>query len=135
MNEKLFREKSLDKIKSPENMNDYIKVTSPAVWLVLAAVVILLAGAFIWGTFGKVDTVIKCTAVAENRSVVCEVADARVNESMKLRIDGSEYEIEGIKVSADKKSVTITAQADLSDGIYDAEIVVESIKPLSFVLN
>ncbi len=135
MNEKLFREKSLDKIKSPENLNDYIRVTSPAVWLILAAVIILLAGAFIWGIFGKVDTVIKCTAVAENKSIVCEVADARVNEDMKLRVDGTEYEIESIKVAADKKSVTVTAQADLSDGIYDAEIVVESLKPLSFVFN
>ena len=40
----LFREKSLEAIESPESLNDYLRVTSPGVWLVLATVVILLAG-------------------------------------------------------------------------------------------
>ena len=40
----LFRKKSMDRVSSPEQLNDYIRVTSPGLWLVLAAVVILLAG-------------------------------------------------------------------------------------------
>ena len=36
---KLFREKSLKAIESPEALNDYLRVTSPGVWLVLAAVI------------------------------------------------------------------------------------------------
>jgi len=45
----IFRKTSLDRISSPEHLNDYIKVSNPSVWLVLAAVAVLLAAAVIWG--------------------------------------------------------------------------------------
>ena len=41
MNDKIFRKKSVDKMSSPEQLNDYIKVTSPGIWMVLAAIAIL----------------------------------------------------------------------------------------------
>ena len=37
----LFREKSLEAVESPESLNDYLRVTSPGVWLILAAVICL----------------------------------------------------------------------------------------------
>lgn len=51
----LFRKKSMDKISSPEELNDYIRVTSPSVWMVLAGTVILLVGFLAWGVFGTVN--------------------------------------------------------------------------------
>lgn len=50
----IFREKSIKKVTSPEELNDYIHVTSPSVWIVLAAIVLLLAGMIVWSIFGKV---------------------------------------------------------------------------------
>ena len=50
----IFREKSLKKVSSPEALNDYIRVTTPSVWLVLIALVLLLAGIFAWSVFGTV---------------------------------------------------------------------------------
>lgn len=37
MNDKIFRKKSVEKMSSPEQLNDYVKVTNPGVWMVLAA--------------------------------------------------------------------------------------------------
>ena len=51
----LFREKSMERVSSPEELNDYIKVTTPSVWLVLSVAVLLLVGALVWGTLGTVD--------------------------------------------------------------------------------
>lgn len=51
----IFREKSMDRISSPEALNDYIRVTSPSVWIALIALVILLAGMLAWSIFGKVE--------------------------------------------------------------------------------
>ncbi len=51
---KLFREKSIKKISSPEQIDDYIRITTPSVWLILFAVVILLVGLVIWGIFGRI---------------------------------------------------------------------------------
>ena len=50
----LFREKSLEKVSSPEALNDYIRVTTPSVWIVLIALVLLLVGMLVWSIFGKV---------------------------------------------------------------------------------
>ncbi|MCR4893083.1 MAG: hypothetical protein K5989_13000 [Lachnospiraceae bacterium] len=51
-NKSIFREKSLGRVSSPEKLNDYIKVTTPSVWLVLLAIMVLLIGAFIWSIYG-----------------------------------------------------------------------------------
>ena len=51
----LFRKKSMEKISSPEELNDYIRVTTPSVWLVLLATVILLLGMLAWSIFGTVN--------------------------------------------------------------------------------
>ena len=56
MDHQLFRKSSLERISSPEQLNDYIKAAGPAAWLVLAAAVILLTGACIWGIFGRLET-------------------------------------------------------------------------------
>ncbi len=51
----IFREKSLERVSSPEALNDYIRVTTPSVWIVLAATVLLLVGMLVWSIFGTVE--------------------------------------------------------------------------------
>ena len=56
MSEKsIFRKKSIDRVSSPEQLNDYIKVTTPSVWLILFATLILIAGTLFWAIFGKIE--------------------------------------------------------------------------------
>lgn len=50
----IFREKSLERVTSPEQLNDYIKVTTPSVWIILAATLILIIGTLVWAVFGKI---------------------------------------------------------------------------------
>ena len=49
MNENLFRKKSLDKMKEPDELNDYIRISEPGIWILLTAFLILLVAACIWG--------------------------------------------------------------------------------------
>ncbi len=51
----VFREKSLDRVSSPESLNDYIRVTSPSVWVALIALLILLTGILTWSIFGRIE--------------------------------------------------------------------------------
>ena len=53
-NKKIFREKSLERISSPDKINDYIKTTTPGIWIVLIAVLRILAGAIVWSVFGRI---------------------------------------------------------------------------------
>jgi hypothetical protein len=56
-NKELFRKFALEQVKTPENLSDYIRVTTPSAWLLLAAAAIVLAVLLIWGFFGSVEVV------------------------------------------------------------------------------
>ena len=66
MNHSVFRQKSMEKITSPEQMNDYIRVSNPSVWMILAAVIVLLIGVCVWGAFGHLDTVVQTGGICED---------------------------------------------------------------------
>ena len=55
MKNSIFRKKCMDRVSSPEQLNDYIHVSSPGVWLLLAAILLLLAGFIVWSVFGRLD--------------------------------------------------------------------------------
>ena len=50
----LYREKSLERVNSPEELSDYIRVATPSVWLVLLGILILLVGILAWSVLGSV---------------------------------------------------------------------------------
>jgi hypothetical protein len=74
MNQSLFRKTSLEGISSPDQLNDYIKVSNPRIWMVLAALFILLAAVFVWGFAGSLPTTVRCEGVVLNGSAVCYVS-------------------------------------------------------------
>ena len=51
----IFREKSIKRVSSPEQLNDYIRVTSPSVWIVMIALVVLLLGMLAWSVLGRIE--------------------------------------------------------------------------------
>lgn len=53
-NTTIFRQKSIDRISSPEQLHDYIKVSSPSSWVILIAIIVLLIGVLVWGIFGSI---------------------------------------------------------------------------------
>ena len=56
MEQNIFREVSLNRLSSPEQLDQRIKVTSPRGWLALVALGLLLAGAIIWSFVGSIPT-------------------------------------------------------------------------------
>ena len=46
--------KKLVRITSPEQVDDYIRVTTPGMWLLVIAILVLLAALIIWGFAGRV---------------------------------------------------------------------------------
>ena len=51
----LFRKKSLEHAQSPEDLNEYIRITTPPVWLALLASLVLLLGILAWSILGTVN--------------------------------------------------------------------------------
>lgn len=67
----IFNEQAQEKLRSPDDLDKYVRVTSPSVWVVLGACVALLAGLLVWGIFGTVSTGVSGTGVVEGGQAVC----------------------------------------------------------------
>ena len=157
MNEQLFRKKSVDKVSSPEQLNEYIRVANPGVWMVLAAIVILLAGVVVWGVIGHLETTLPTAVVCENGEAYVYIQEADVEKieiGMTVRVGDKEYAVseissQPIRVDENLPEYAVHASGltmgqwvyavkvsgDIADGIQKAEIVIERISPISFILN
>ncbi len=157
MNEQLFRKKSVDRVSSPEQLNEYIRVSNPGIWMILAAIVVLLIGAIAWGVFGTLDTTLPAVAVAEEGEAIVYIKEAdidSVENGMTVRIgdmEGTIVEIASAPVAVDGSFsdyalhvgnlvngewvFAVKVSGDFADGVHHAEIVVERVSPMSFILN
>lgn len=100
MNKTIFRKASIDKISSPDQLNDYIKVSNPSVWIALAALFILLAAVFVWGFTGSLPTTVHTKGIAEGGSVACYVrtddaASIRAGQAVKMQAIGLDTAVSG----------------------------------------
>ena len=158
MSNHIFRQKSMERISSPEQLNDYIRVSNPGVWLVLAAVIVLLAGTCVWGVFGRLETTVKGAAVVKGGVMTVYIKEEHlgtVEAGMPMRVKDKEYTIDqmertpvsipegfdeyvlhvgGLQVGEWVFTVT-SMNTDFPEGVYGADIVVESITPMSFIFN
>lgn len=133
----IFRKKSLESISSPEQLTDYLRVTNPGVWAILAAVILLLGGLFIWSAAGTLETVAEGKAVVENGMAQIMVSDTNkgdVKSGMTVRFGSTEFSIASVEEDDYGRAVAF-APVSLADGKYDVGIVTESIHPISFLLS
>ena len=55
MKNNVFKKSSMERIASPEKLDDFIKVSNPSSWMVLGAALALLFGLLVWGIFGQLS--------------------------------------------------------------------------------
>lgn len=133
----LFRKASLDSITSPEQLTDYMRVTNPSLLLILGAVLVLLLGAVTWFYTARIETTVTGSAMASNGTLSVYVSGdgaESIKKGMTVKVRGYEADITEIELHNDG-SVTATAEADIHDGLYDAEIVTGELDPISFIFD
>ncbi len=123
------------RISSPDQLTDYLRVTNPGVWVLLASIILFLAGVFVWFSIGTLETVVPVkVSVEEKSALVIPAESATLAEGMPLRVFSDEYLIGG--VDTDEYGRTFgTAKVDLPDGVYDGTVVTEQTHPISFLLE
>ncbi len=137
-NQQLYREKSLERISSPEQLNDYLKVTRPAVWAVLAAIILLLVGALIWGSFAYIGSTVTGGAEVRNGQMTIQFDDdefaGNVQAGMTVSAGETTSTIKNVGYGRDGK---IFAQADttLSDGDYEVQVTYKKTQVLDLLFN
>ena len=156
-NNGIFRKKVVDSIESPEEMHDYLQVTSSGIWLFLGAVTLLLIGVIIWGIFGRINTSVQVAVVAQEGECVCVVPYDKLTDVLKAGSVTMEYET--LTLTRDVgEAVTVGESTDVQlriageyeigdivvpilvegapeDGVYTGTVVTESLQPISLLLN
>ncbi len=156
--QRLFRESTVKRISSPDQLNDYVRVTNPGVWLLLTALLLLLAGALVWGFLGEIKTVKEVTAIVNNGEAVfyCE-SNGDYSIGMPVKLDNGttnaiseinaqpisradietlydEYTLFELDPPPWAYAVTVSAPG-INDGITTLNITTDSVRPISFILN
>ena len=164
----LFREKSLEALDSPEALNDYLRVTSPRVWLVLAAVISLLVGAILWGVLGRIDIQRPVALVTDDQGTSCFLpftsfdAAQLVLKRNEVTVDGRSYtylpsendggykfgflrEFVGDQdlsrvciignLNADDRVMVVPVDAQMEKGVREGSAIVETLRPISLLLQ
>ena len=159
MNSDLFRKESIDRVSSPERLNDRIRVTSCGVWLILGGIILILAGILVWGIFGRLNTTLPVGAITEGGKTVCFVKEAdldKIGVGMTVTADNGNTTVEAIALqpiqvddafpeylrhlgglSKGEWVYAVTLKDALGEvgSIFGVDIVTESIAPIKFVVN
>ena len=126
MESQIVRKKSLEQISSPEQLSDYLRVTSPAVWLVLTAVILLLVGILIWSSVASIDSFASGNAQVQDGTMRIQFDDSRIAENVKvgmtITVGESTAQISSVG-HAEDGSVFALASTSLADGNYPAKVV------------
>lgn len=160
MKNNLFRKESLDRVNSPEQLNEYVRVTSPSIWLILSAFVLLLVGFLVWSIFGTLQTKRPIEVVSKNGQVMGYIPTENRQEiapGMTVIVQDGNREVTGTILEISSQPVQITSDddpyllylgdyesddfvytcpvevSDLKDGVYAAEVIVEQVHPAAFV--
>jgi hypothetical protein len=67
----IFNARATEKLRSPDDLDKYVRVTKPSAWAVVSALVLLLAGLLAWGVFGAVSTNVTATGACVGRRAMC----------------------------------------------------------------
>ena len=115
MDSKVFRKVSLERMSSPEQLDQMMQVTTPKGWVVLLALIILVVFAIFWGIFGSISTKVTGMGILIKRGGVFNIGTDSHGQVLDLKFAVGETVHKG-------DLVAIVDQPDLSDQLVAAEI-------------
>ena len=154
----IFRQESLDRISSPEQLNDYIKVANPSVWVIIAAAILLLAGLLAWSALGTVETTVRDTFYVQDEVAYGYLADASdVAAGMEARFGehvgtvsavsaqprssreiearySDDYVVHMLGVGDWDYEIAVSVPG-MEDGLAEGTIVTGNTRPVTFIFN
>ena len=138
MEQPVFRQKSMEQITSPEQLSDYLHVSTPSVWVALAAVIILLVCLFVWSSQSAVESFAAGTAVAKDGVLSVSFNDqekaCHIKAGMEVKVGALKTTI--LSVGADEDGdLLAVAQLPIPDGTYDARVGYDRIQIINLLFN
>ena len=126
------------RMTSPEQLNDYLKVNSPKIWLLLVAVVLLIVGFLLWSGFTTIESYATGTARAVGGELTVTFDDAgkanKVQAGMEMEVGDMKTEVLTIGTDANGEIVA-SARANIPDGSYSVRVGYNTTQVISMLLN
>ena len=134
----IFRKKSMETLSSPENLNDYLRVTNPAVWVVLLAVIMFLFAVIVWANFTSFESYATGKAFASDNvlTITFDSEDAAkfVEPGMIVSVGDTTAEIKTVGRAAEGQVIG-GAEANVPDGEYEVKVRFKSTRIMSLLFN
>ena len=141
----IFRPESLDRVASPEKLNDYIRVSSPGVWLMLGALIVIVVCLAVWGFTGTLPVTLTLNGVTDDGTVSCFVPVEALNSDILgarpqitlpdgTALSGSVTAVDALPVSAEELSAALEKDwliSRLVGGDYSYSVTIGVDSPLS----
>jgi HlyD family secretion protein len=95
----IFRKVALERLSSPEQLDQLLQVTDPQGWLALAAVAALVAAALGWGFFGSIPTEAPGAGILIRRGGVSDLVAAGSGQVSELLVAVGDTLVKGQPVA------------------------------------
>ena len=138
MKDQVVKDARTMQITSPDQLHDYLHVTSAAVWIVMAAIILLLVVSLIWSSQATIESYADATAKVSGRSMIVRIDDPKLQNEIKsgMKIVVGNTETKVASVGHDENgNLFAVAGTTLSNGTYSARIVYRQTKVLSLLFN
>lgn len=121
----IFNKRATEKLRNPDDLDKYVRVTNPSVWIILAACIVLAGGLLGWGLLGTVSTNVDCLGTCIDGEAICFLPSdkaADVNEGDEAIVDGTVMTVSSISevpLSASEAKLWLDSdylQSTLMDG-------------------
>ena len=92
----LFRQKTMDRISSPEELHDYMRVTGPRLWMILTAIVVLLAGFVVYAATTRMESTEKILLRMSENTGYGRIPAGRedmIRIGMEVRVNGRSAQV------------------------------------------
>ena len=117
---KLFRKAALDKMASPERLDEMMEVTAPAGWVALLALGLVLVGAVVWGIVGSIPIKVQGQGILLRGEAVLDVTAASGGRIAEIAVGPGDVVEAGDVVAK-------VAQPDLALRIQNTEEELQSL--------
>ena len=138
MENPIFRKKSLDRISSPEALDDYLHVTTPSVWLTLIAIIMLLIGILIWSYVASIDSFATGRAQVENGKMYIEFDNEQIARNVQsgMTVIAGETQSRISSVGVDSRgNIFAQAPTELADGYYVVDVLFKQTQVIHLLFN
>ena len=132
---KLFRQESLKRLSSPDDLNDVLRVVSPSSWTILLSALLILAGMFVWSLVGGVEKKINASVEVSGGVARFAMKDTVLKSKMPVKVGDTESLMLNVGKDNDGNYIGTANVPGMTDGTYEAEITVERISPIKFLFN